>query len=111
MLFYCPLGSSRGILKIMSYSLEFLDIDTDMKIARSKIPDRLVDFCKRSSVNRMAAGSRLPRSSHGIFSPSPTFSNTPYLTSLNRLYRTRSPTDLQHLCCKALIKKIIKKCE
>jgi len=33
----------------------------------------------------MAAGSRLPRSSHGIFSSFSNFSNTPYLTSLNRL--------------------------
>jgi len=37
-----------------------------MKNSKEKIPDRLVDFCKRSSVNRMTAGSR---SSHGIFSP------------------------------------------
>jgi len=35
----------------------------------------------KSSVNRMAAGSRLPRSSHGIFSPFYNFSNTPYLPS------------------------------
>jgi len=41
----------------------------------------------------MAAGSR-----SRLLSP-----NTPYLTSLNRL-RTRSPSDLQDLCCKALIK-------
>ena len=34
---------------------------------------REVDFCKCSSVNRMAAGSRLPRSSHGFFLLSPTF--------------------------------------
>ena len=34
-----------------------------------KIPDRLVDSSKHLSINRMAAGSRLPRSSHGIFSP------------------------------------------
>ena len=32
-----------------------------MKIIRRKHPDHLVDSCKRSSVNRMAAGSRLPR--------------------------------------------------
>ena len=40
-----------------------------MKNSKEKIPNRLADFCKRSSVNQMAAGSRLPRSSHGIFSP------------------------------------------
>jgi len=40
-----------------------------MKNSKKKIPDRLVDFCKRSTVNQMAAGSRLPKSSHGIFSP------------------------------------------
>jgi len=59
---------------------------------------------KRSSVNRMAAGSRVPRSSHGIFSPSPTFQTQHLKTGC----RTRSPTDLQHLCCKALINKIKK---
>ena len=30
-----------------------------LKNARRKYPDRLADSCKRSSVNRMAAGSRL----------------------------------------------------
>jgi len=40
-----------------------------MKNSKEKISDCLVDFCKRSSINWMAAGSRLPRSSHGIFSP------------------------------------------
>ena len=44
-----------------------------MKITRRKHPDRLVDSCKRSSVNRMAAGLRLPRSSHGFFLLSATF--------------------------------------
>jgi len=39
------------------------------------------------------------KASHGIFSPFSNFSNIP---SLNRL-QDRSPTDLQHLCCKALI--------
>ena len=38
-----------------------------MKIVRRKYPDCLPDSCKHSSVNRMAAGSRLPRSSHGFF--------------------------------------------
>ena len=31
-------------------------------------PDPLVDSCKHLSINCMAAGLRLPRSSHGIFS-------------------------------------------
>ena len=44
------------------------------------MPDYLVDSCKHLSVNRMAAGSRLPKSSHGIFLLSTNFSNTPYLT-------------------------------
>ena len=44
-----------------------------MKIVRRKYPDCLADSCKRSSVNRMAAGLRLPRSSHGFFLLSPTF--------------------------------------
>ena len=34
-----------------------------MKITRRKHPDHPVDSCKRLSVNRMAAGSRPPRSS------------------------------------------------
>ena len=33
-----------------------------MKNSKEKIPDCLVNSCKRSSVNRMAAGLRLPRS-------------------------------------------------
>ena len=44
-----------------------------MKITRRKHPDHLVDSCKRLSINRMAAGLRLPRSSHGFFLLSPTF--------------------------------------
>ena len=44
-----------------------------MKITRRKHPDHLVDSCKCSSVKRMAAGSRLPRSSHRFFLLSPTF--------------------------------------
>jgi len=35
---------------------------------KEKIPDHLVDFCKRLSVNQIVASSRLPRYSHGIFS-------------------------------------------
>jgi len=46
-----------------------LDILVCMKNSKEKIPNCLVDSCKRSSVNRMAAGSRLPRSSHEIFTP------------------------------------------
>ena len=42
--------------KIMSYSQKFLWI---LKNASRKYPDCLADSCKRSSVNRMAAGSRL----------------------------------------------------
>jgi len=73
---------------------------------RRKIPDCLVeDFCKLWSVNWMAAGSRLPRFGHGTFSD---FSNTPYLISLPGC-RTRSPTNLQHLCCEALINITINK--
>ena len=43
------------------------------ELARRKHPDYLADSCKRLSVNQMAAGSRLPRSSHGFFLLSPTF--------------------------------------
>ena len=46
------------------------------EIDKEKHPDCLADSCKRLSVNQMAAGSRLPRSSHGFFSPFSTFSNT-----------------------------------
>ena len=48
---------------------------------KKKIPERLVDYCKHSSVNRMAAGPRLPRSSHGIFLRSSTFQT--YFVKLN----------------------------
>ena len=74
-----------------------------MKITRRKHPDHLVDSCKRSSVNRMAAGSRLPRSSHGFFSPFSNFSNTPCVAKV--FEQAVGPLDLQHLCCKALINK------
>ena len=53
-----------------------------MKITRRKHPDHLVDSCKRLSVNRMASGSRLPRFSHGFFSPFSDFSNTPYVAKV-----------------------------
>jgi len=48
-----------------------------MKIARRNYPDHQIDCCKRSSTNRIAAGSRLPRFSHGFFSFL-NFSNTIY---------------------------------
>jgi len=66
--------------------------------SEEKISDHLVDFCKRSSINRMVAGSK---SSHGVFSPFSNFSNTPYVTFL---CRTKSLTDLWHLCCKHIDK-------
>ena len=53
-----------------------------MKTTRRKYPDCLVGPCKRSSVNRMAAGPRLPSSSHGFFSPFCNFSNTPYVANV-----------------------------
>ena len=52
-----------------------------MKITRRKHPDRLVDFCKRLNVNWMAAGLRLPRSSHGFFLLPATF-HTPYVANV-----------------------------
>ena len=61
------LDKSLHQLRMNSYGYKY------MKITRRKHPDRLVDSCKRSSVNRMAAGSRLPRSSHGFFLLSATF--------------------------------------
>ena len=51
---------------------------TNSKYHRKNL-DRLADSCKRSSVNQMAASSRLPRSSHG-FLLSPTFQT--YLVKL-----------------------------
>ena len=43
------------------------------KISGRKCSDPLVDSCKHLSVSQMTAGSRLPRSCHGIFFLSPTF--------------------------------------
>ena len=43
------------------------------EIDKEKHPDHLADSCKHSSANRMAAGSRLSRSSHGFFLLSPLF--------------------------------------
>jgi len=61
---------------------------------------RLAVFIKRLSVNRMAAGSL---GASWIFFLSATFQTyCPNLTSLAGW----CPTDLQHLCCKALINKL-----
>jgi len=60
-----PNGAAARRIVSMSHSLVY----RYMKNSKEKIPDCLVDFCKRSSINQMAAGSRPPRSSHGIFSP------------------------------------------
>ena len=61
-----------------------------MKIVRRKYPDNLADSCKCSSVNRMAAGSRLTRSSHGFFSSFSYFSNILSAVNINilGLYKT-----------------------
>ena len=53
-----------------------------MKITRRKHPDRLVDSFKCLSVNQMAAGSRLPRSSHGFFLLSATFQTHLYVANV-----------------------------
>ena len=72
------------------------------KYTGRKYPDHLADFCKRLSVNRMAASSRLSWCIIDFFLLSATFQTyCPNLTSLAGC-RTRCPTD-QHLCCKALI--------
>ena len=68
--------------------------------------DRLADFCKRSSVNRMAAGSRLSWCIMDFFSCLQLFKHTVLTYHLSRLW-TWCPTDLQHLCCKALINKYL----
>ena len=80
-----------------------------MKITRRKHPDRLVDSCKRSSVNRMAAGSRPPRSSHGFFLLPATFSNTPYVTNVfvsNVFEQAVGPGVIQTLALIIIIKKM-----
>ena len=59
-----------------------MDIDTG-KNSKEKIPDCLVDSCRRLSVNRMAV---CLRSRHGIFVLSTNFSNTPYLTLTSLSY-------------------------
>ena len=51
-----------------------------MKHSKEKIPDHLVDSCKHSNINRMAAGLKLPRSIViEFFLLSTNFSNTSYL--------------------------------
>ena len=65
-----------------------------MKNSKETIPDYLVDSCKCSSVNQMAAGSRLPRSSHRIFSPFyQVFKHT--LAKCNIRTGCRTPTDVK----------------
>ena len=56
-----------------------------LTIAQAQLADQLTkEEC--DYLTRMAAGSRLPRSSLGIFSPLSNFSNTPYsLNIFNRL--------------------------
>ena len=78
-----------------------------LKKAGRKYPYRLVDSCKRSSVNQIVAGSRLSWCIMDFFSCLQLFKHTvPNLTSLAGC-RTWCPTDLQYLymCCKALINK------
>ena len=80
------------------------------KKAGRKYPDHLADSCKSSSVNWMAAGSRLSWCIMIFFSCQQLFKHTVLnLTSLAGC-RTWCPTDLQpgstnlqQLCCKALI--------
>ena len=59
-----------------------MNIDTG-KTSKEKTPDC---SCRHLSVNWMAAGSRLPRSSHGIFLPFTNFTNKPYLTVISLSY-------------------------
>ena len=70
-----PLGFT-GVLKD-NKSFFRIPVDTGnyMKLAGRKHPDRLADFCKRSSVNWMAAGSRLSKCSHNFFLLPASFSN------------------------------------
>ena len=56
----------------------------------------------------MAAGLRLPCPGPVMdFSPFSIFSNTPLCNNFKQACKTRCPTDLQYLCCKALINKNI----
>ena len=92
-----------GYFEIISHSLEFLWIH----IHEIEHPGCLADSCKCLSINRMAAGLRLPRSFQlWIFLFSPPFQTQRISTGC----RTGCPTDLQHLCCKALIKIYVPLC-
>ena len=74
-----------------------------LKKAGRKYPNHLADSCKRSSVNRMAAGSRLSWCIMDFFSSLQLFKHTVQSSTSLAGCRTWCPTDLQHLCCKALI--------
>ena len=69
-------------------------------LRRLRINKRIKFFCKRSSVNCMAAGSRLSWCIMD-FSPVCNFSNTVLNSTSLAGCRTWCPTDLQHLYCKA----------
>ena len=73
--------------------------------AGSKYPDHLADSCKRSSVNWMAAGLRLSWCIMDFFSCLQLFKHTVQSSTSLAGCRTWCPTDLQHLCCKALMNK------
>jgi len=63
---------------------------------KEKLPDRLADSCKHLSVNRMAAGSRVPRSSQGVFLLSSTFQTHFFqLTKSSQVFAR--PTGIQAL--------------
>ena len=53
---------------------------------------RLADSCKHSSVNQMAAGLRLPRSIHDLFSSFSYFSNILSEVNINIFSGTMCPT-------------------
>jgi len=61
--------------------------------------------CKRSSINQMAAGSRLSWCIMEFFSSLQLFKHTVLNSISSAGRRTWCPTDLQHLCYKALINK------
>jgi len=79
-----------------------------MKKAGRKYPDRLADSCKHLSVNQMAAGLRLSWCIIDFFSCLQLLKHTVLNVTSLAGRRTWCPTNLQHLCCKALIKKIRK---
>ena len=76
-----------------------------MKKAGRKYPNRLADSCRRSSVNQMAAGLGLSWCIMDFFSCLQIFKHTDLNSTSLAGCRTWCPTDLQHLCCKALINK------